>query len=125
MDGLEVRESPGKGRGVFASRPFRKGQVIARDPVLVVSPENRQALHDSELGDYFFMWTGAADGCVALGYGSLYNHSYAPAATYGRDYRNRTMVFTALRDIAAGEEITINYNGDPADDSPLWFDTRE
>ena len=37
----------------------------------------------------------------------------------------RTKVYTALRDIAPGEEITVNYNGDPSDRSPVGFDVIE
>ena len=32
-----------------------------------------------------------------------------------------TKEFTALRDIEPGEEIVVNYNGEPADDSPVGF----
>jgi uncharacterized protein len=60
---------------------------------------------------------------VVLGYGSLYNHSYKPNAYY-RDRRNRVKEFIALRDIAAGEEITINYNGSPHDPSDVGFEAR-
>jgi SET domain-containing protein len=57
---------------------------------------------------------------VALGYGSLYNHSYTPNARYD-DESPQIKIFTAIREIAAGEEITINYNGEPSDESPVWF----
>jgi SET domain-containing protein len=57
---------------------------------------------------------------LALGYGSLYNHSYHPNARYD-DAAGPTKVFTALRDIAAGEEITVNYNGEPDDGSSVGF----
>jgi hypothetical protein len=32
--------------------------------------------------------------------------------------------FVALRDIAAGEEVTTNYNGDPDNSKPVWFDAQ-
>jgi hypothetical protein len=35
--------------------------------------------------------------------------------------QEQVIEFFALRNIEAGEEILVNYNGDPADDSPLWF----
>ena len=31
------------------------------------------------------------------------------------------MEVVAIRDIEPDEEITINYNGDPAKQDPLWF----
>jgi SET domain-containing protein len=46
----------------------------------------------------------------SLGYGSLYNHSYRPNARYD-DEGGQAKVFRTLRDIAAGEEITVNYKG--------------
>ena len=61
---------------------------------------------------------------LALGYGSLYNHSYRPNARYD-DVGQRTKLFTALRAIEPGEEITINYNGDPEDGSPVGFEVIE
>ena len=47
---------------------------------------------------------------LALGYGSLYNHSYNPNARYD-DVGRQIKEYSALRDIQRGEEITINYNG--------------
>jgi SET domain-containing protein len=34
------------------------------------------------------------------------------------------MEFSTLRDIACGEEITVNYNGLVDDKSPMWFETE-
>jgi SET domain-containing protein len=36
--------------------------------------------------------------------------------------RGQIKVFTALQDIAPGEEITVNYNGEPEDDSSIVFE---
>ena len=41
------------------------------------------------------------------------------------DRAGRTKLFTALRDIAAGEEITVNYNGEPDDETPVGFEVVE
>ena len=61
---------------------------------------------------------------VALGYGSLYNHSYTPNAHYV-DVDQCRKRFVALRDIEAGEEITINYNAVPDDRSDVGFEVLE
>jgi SET domain-containing protein len=123
-DAVEVRRSKGKGRGVFARRAIRRGEVIERVPVLVVPAEElqRESVWTS-LGSYCFLWNQRTV-ALALGYGSLYNHSYRPNARYD-DLGQRTKVFTALRDIAPGEEITINYNGDPDDDAAVGFPVVE
>jgi SET domain-containing protein len=123
-DAIKVKRIEGKGRGVFARRPIRKGEVIERVPVLVLSIEEvRNGSGWTGLAGYCFEW-GRGTVALALGYGSLYNHSYQPNARYD-DVNPRTKVFSALRDIAKGEEITVNYNGEPKDRSPLGFKVIE
>jgi SET domain-containing protein len=118
---IEVKRVKGKGRGVFARRAIRAGTVIERVPVLVLPYTEDE--WESQLTPYYFTW-GEDTVALALGYGSLYNHSYRPNARYD-DVGPRTKVFTALRDIRPGEEITVNYNGDPDDRSPVGFDVVE
>jgi hypothetical protein len=48
--------------------------------------------------------------------GSQYN------SVTNNNVANLSIDFCALRDIKKDEEITINYHGDPEDDSSLWFD---
>ena len=55
----------------------------------------------------------------------LFNHSYTPNATYDINFDNHTFDFFAYKDIKAGEEVLINYNGDVDDEDPLWFDVEE
>lgn len=119
-DVLEVRQSPGRGRGVFAKIDIPKGTIFERVPLLVVDTDE---LEGSELMDYVFIW-GKKTVAIALGYGSLYNHSYKPNARY-YDGPGRTKVFLALRAIRAGEEILVNYNGDPKSRDKVEFDVIE
>lgn len=88
--------------------------------------EARKLLDQTLLHDYIFEWQpdGRKDCCMALGYLSLYNHSFASNCEYFMDYDSRMMYIKAVRRIAAGEELTINYNGDWNDQSPLWFEVR-
>lgn len=52
---------------------------------------------------------------VALGLGSLFNHStYDQNVSWNRDVEGQHIVYRALRDISAGEELCINYG-------KLWF----
>lgn len=116
---IEVRETKKRGRGVFATRRIPKGTEFEVVPVLIVKDE--EVLHeDGEvLEDYVFEWD---DGCcaIALGFGSMYNHSYSPNARYD-DFPNKTKAYTALRDIEVDEEITINYNGHEDDQTDVGF----
>ena len=121
---IEVKQIKGKGRGVFACRMIYDGEVIERVPVLVLPVgESRTDSGPTPMSDYCFEW-GRGTVAVALGYGSLYNHSYRPNARYD-DESGQTKVFTAIRDIALGEEIVVNYNGEPEDQTPVWFKVRE
>lgn len=38
------------------------------------------------------------------------------------DFDNQTIFVKAIRDIASGEELTINYNGDWDDNKKVWFE---
>ena len=57
---------------------------------------------------------------LTLGFGSLYNHSWSPNATY-EDLPGNVKHFYAVSPIKAGDEITINYNGAVDDESPVGF----
>jgi uncharacterized protein len=118
---IEVKRSKGKGRGVFARRRIRKGEIIERVPVIVLPAEESES--GPVLSNYCFAW-GKGTVALALGYGSLYNHSYRPNARYD-DVGPRTKEFTALRDIEPGEEITVNYNGKPRSRASVWFEVVE
>ena len=118
---IEVRKVPGKGRGVFARKNIKKKTVIERCPIieLPVSDAFGQP-EDTRIADYVFEWEKDTVALV-LGYGSLYNHSYKPNAEY-YDTGRSTQTFAAIKDIKAGEEITVNYNGSPKKQTPLHFD---
>ncbi|HET9896582.1 MAG TPA: SET domain-containing protein-lysine N-methyltransferase [Streptosporangiaceae bacterium] len=117
---LYVAFSDRHGRGVFAARDFAANAVLEICPVLVVPVAQRTAVNTTVLFDYCYEWDGGAG--LALGFGSLYNHSYEPNAHYRQHIDRGLVIVTALRDIAKDQEITINYRGDPADQSPVWYD---
>lgn len=123
-DLIEVKRITGKGRGVFAREFIPEGTVFERTPVLVIPTEEVMESGDEPvLADYVFDW-GRGTVALALGFGSLYNHSYRPNARYD-DEGQLTKIFTALRDISPGEEITVNYNGHEDDSSPVGFEVME
>ena len=120
-DAVEVRPVEGKGLGVFARRAIRKGEVIERVPLVILSAEEYgKGVDQSLLAGYVFAW-GDGEYALALGFGSMYNHSYRPNAVY-EDEPPRAKRFVALRPIKAGDEVTVNYNGDPASRVRVWFD---
>ena len=73
------------------------------------------------LYNYYFCWgRGQKQGAIALGLGSIYNHSYTPNAIYIPRQEDKVIEFVAIKKILANDEITINYNGTPNDKSQLW-----
>ncbi|MEM6395943.1 MAG: SET domain-containing protein [Bacteroidota bacterium] len=109
MPPLYPNSSPISGRGVFTAEALPKGSAIEIAPVIVLSKEDKEAIHQTHLHDYYFDWGKDGRAAIALGFGSLYNHSPDPNADYYMDFEAQTINFFTRRDIAAGEEITIDY----------------
>jgi hypothetical protein len=131
---IEVRRLQNRGRGargVFASIGIPAGTELERAPVILIPKhqvfgDSPQAARSALISWYVFSWKGMTKRrytALALGCGSLYNHSYEPNARYQPEAPD-ILSFHALRHIAAGEEITINYNGDPADQTPVGFEVH-
>lgn len=121
---LEVRPVPGKGRGVFATRDIAEGEILDDCHVLLIGAEDAERLEETPLGSHYFHWEGEEDddrwrGAIALGVASLVNHSPDPNAGVWQDYERQRLVLEALRPIAAGEEVVIDY------EIELWFDPVE
>lgn len=111
------------GRGVFTAAPIPEGSLIEICPVIVLPEEDLPIIHSTRLHDYYFLWGDDQLRCaIALGFGSLYNHAFDPNAIYMPEFEEGVISFHSLRDIEAGEEITVNYNGDPEDVNAVWFD---
>lgn len=109
---IEIREGP-LGRGVHAVRDIPEGETIEVCPTVEMGEEDVGA----GLGDYVIASNSDPKANVLmLGYGSLYNHSFDPCAEY-QQHTDDSLAFVALRDIAAGEEITIDYGEE-------WWETR-
>ena len=124
---LVVAVTGQKGRGVFTRKAIKAATIVETAPVIVMSSADRLLLDKTLLHDYIFEWQpeGADMCCMALGNIPLYNHSYQSNCEYYMEYSNETMYVQAVRDIEAGEELTINYNGDWNNENTVWFDVSE
>jgi hypothetical protein len=87
-----------------------------------VLPISLETSEHPGLSDYAFAWgedvPGFAPGqecAIGMGYLGLYNHAKPSNVRLVRHYAENEMSIEALRDIEAGEELTIDY------DTPLWF----
>jgi hypothetical protein len=113
------------GRGVFCTADLNPGDEIETCPVLVCPETDREFIDKTHLYNYYFLWDeDHQKTAFALGYGSLYNHSYQPNAVYETYYEDQLMKIICHQFIPAHTEITINYNHDPADGSEVWFNAR-
>ena len=120
MGPIVMRNTAKYGRGIFADRYIKKGELIEEALVIIIPKQEWKQMRKSVLLNYVFRW--GKDKAIALGYGSLFNHSFTPNAKYITNIKNQTIDFYARQDIQKEEEILVNYNGDPSDQSPVWFD---
>ena len=108
MKNVEVRDSKIKGKGVFATRPIMKGEVILRiDDSVVIRPDDPvlSKLIGSEPDPCDYL----PDGTVILMQSPerYINHGCDPNVytyTLGKD-----RFLLAMRDIAVGEELLFDY----------------
>lgn len=120
---LYIASAGSKGRGVFTRRAIPADTVIESAPVIVMEPQYRPVLDQTPLHDYIFEWGPEKKQCaMALGMVPIYNHSYQSNCEYFMDFEAHTMMVKTVRPVEKGEELTINYNGDWNDETPVWFD---
>jgi hypothetical protein len=101
-----------KGRGVYSSRSYRVGEVVELCPVVIVPTTTERV--PTEIDRLLFDWASIANipdtQALALGFGSLYNDANPANMNYEADMSFPALRFVAARDIAADEELTINYS---------------
>ena len=84
---IEWRAVKGKGRGVFARRAIRRGEVVERAPVIPMAKEH---VPEGDPPDgYVLDWdedTPGAEHALVLGYIMLYNHGKNPNLAFESDF---------------------------------------
>ena len=120
--GLYIDDAGKKGRGVFTSKTIPANTIIEVAPVIVLSAEDRKKIEETKLFFYIFEWgDDVTQGVVGLGYVSMYNHTSPSNCEYEMDYEKETISIKTMREIKAGEELTINYSAGWDDWQPVWF----
>lgn len=126
IPGLYLLDVENKGRGVFCIEDLSSDSIIELCPVIIINPKDTAAIHKTSLHDYYFIWDLEANSsAIALGFGSLYNHSESPNADFIINRADKEIKIVSLRDIPAGEEITINYISNKNAGFNLWFDPEK
>ena len=122
---LFINRAESKGKGVFTNENIAADKIIEESPVIVMSAEDRVNLDKTLLHDYIFAWGEKKEKCcVALGFVSMYNHNYQSNCEYFMDFEEETIQVKTVKNIKAGEELTINYNGDWNDKKKIWFEVH-
>ncbi len=110
------------GRGVFTAQDLTPGDMIELCPVVKIPMGQLSHLDQTIIYEYYFLWEEEGyEACMALGYGSLYNHSSTPNAEVIMDYNDDKICIEAKEDIRAGVEIRIDYTGGTKGEIKLWF----
>lgn len=117
-----VKDSPGKGRGVFATEEIKAGEIIEVAPIIVLQFEDFVDTRWNLLFEYYFWMDDEV--VLALGYGSMYNHAIEGNAEYKIDVENKSITFKATKSIKKAEEIFFNYKGSTTAKAPLWFERK-
>jgi SET domain-containing protein len=118
----EIKKSPLHGHGAFAKKDCRPGTIIEIAPVILLSQEEKELLRHTLLFAYYFVIDHPEHAiAVGLGASSMFNHSYAANAEYSIAIEDQAITIRARKRIRKGEEITLNYNGHPDDNTPVYF----
>jgi SET domain-containing protein len=109
---IKMKQAGIKGRGIFAFKRFKKGEVIEISPYILVPAKDYSRVKNTRLTYYWFGVRGKTC-AIGLGYTSIYNHMENPNATFVILKRSAKIKIVATKDIAKGEEICTNYGYDP------------
>jgi SET domain-containing protein len=122
---LYIAHTHKKGRGVFTAEFIPAQTTIEISPVIILTAKERKIIEETKLYNYIFEWgMNKKKGAIGMGYISMYNHNYNANCIYEMDYVDETMSIITIKDVQAGEELCINYNADPTDITPIWFDAH-
>ncbi len=116
---FEVKLSPIHGRGVFASSPIPAGDVFHTAHLLVFPADEQPALEGTIAAHYVFHIADEPPASedqpprqvtgLAMSPISFINHSATCNVAFQVFPETQTIDFRSLRDIAEGEELTIDY----------------
>jgi SET domain-containing protein len=128
---IEVKYvSPKKGKGVFSKSFIKEGTIVDVAHVVLLTENDFDLIADTVLYNYSYEWEDPNNdsefmAAISLSISQFINHSFTPNIKYDYDYDNKAIVYTAIRDIKIGEELTVNYNGEVDNNKEVWFDVEE
>jgi len=103
LGNIRVGKSDVAGRGVFANKDFKIGDIIEVCPLV----EDKRKNISGKLVDYLFDSKTKGNSLLPFGNCAIVNHSSKPNAVWRID--NDKMVMLCLKDIKKGDEIFHSY----------------
>ena len=110
-----------KGRGLFARSDIPPQTLVHVAPCIPITSDQYQVhLQYTVLEEYLFNDRKTGDKLLALGYGSLFNHSRHPNVIYKVKSDTQSIEYASgFQTITQGTELCISYG------SNLWFNDAE
>jgi SET domain-containing protein len=117
-----VGKVPNFGRGLIALKNIACDEIITECPVRVIPNNQLREYYEIEsLAEHTYLW-GRNRNALAIGLPTFVNHSYQANSFHVTNTDRGTLSLIACRNISRGEEIFMNYNGNPDDKTPLGWD---
>jgi hypothetical protein len=111
------------GMGVFANTGIKKGEVIEICPFIDIPQYQLESVGNSIFVNYVYFYGNVKEKLLlALGFGSIYNHSRTPNAFYKINPKEKTIEFVSNMVIKKDEEVCVNYVQGNRTKRPLWFE---
>ena len=109
------------GRGVFTTKKIPADTTLEECPFLRIQADDCTGILD----DYVFNVdedenekNSSPCYILALGWGSLFNHSDTHNVEYWHDTDRDLIVFHTIKDVPAGKQLFVNYGAE-------WWETRD
>eukprot|EP00941_MAST-03F_sp_MAST-3F-sp1_P003673 g3673.t1 len=108
---FEIRETKGRGRGLFALCDIPAGTLLERSPCVRIPENEYKFISQTILEHYVFtLRGGGGDVLLALGMGSMFNHDKNPNVDYRIIPEKNIIEFYAIRKIP--EHVADTNNGE-------------
>lgn len=109
-----IKRSPIHRWGIFAREKIHKHEIIEESPYIFVPSDEISTCYSCLPYSYDLY----EDSIIGMGNCGLYNHSFDANVDYEIDKVNEIMRHYAIKDINAGEELTLDYGEENAKNFP-------
>lgn len=105
---ITIKKTKKYGRGIFANKNIKKGTIVEISELITIdSTKEDKMVSSTKLKHYLYLYKDTS--ALALGLGSLFNHSNHPNVSWKMNEKNKTIVFKVNQDIEKGQQLFIDY----------------